>query len=345
MVESGLGFTNLLYMATLLAGLSAEEDSLLNVVLVEEPEAHLHPQLQDLLIRHLAGVTNDGIQVIATTHSPNLASSAGIERLTVLSRSSLNSPVVARSRNDFGLTAQEAGHLTRFLDVTKASLVFARRVLLVEGTAEQLLIPAIADKLKRPLADSGVSVISVGGLAFGPFAKLFGPDKLPYRCALVSDGDPPPSMEDTEGLDEEDVSLSATAQRLQSSQNENLRVFLSKKTLEWDLVEAGNWELALRSLKHIRPRVAARLEKEHAGASPQVRADAFLTSVERHKGRFAQALVAELATAGAFVVPEYLQSAIDWITESSAEQTPPIEEPETVAVVEEMTVTSEPTGA
>jgi len=125
--------------------------------------------------------------VVVTSHSPNFASAARVERLTVLARPTPDAGVVARSPAEFGLTERQLGHLLRLLDVTKASLLFARGVVLVEGVAEQLLVPAFAQSLDRPLSRSGVAVINIGGVAFPPFAELFGPDKLPYRCAVVSD--------------------------------------------------------------------------------------------------------------------------------------------------------------
>jgi putative ATP-dependent endonuclease of OLD family len=315
MPESGLGFTNLLYMAVLLAGLAEEPEADLHVLLIEEPEAHLHPQLQDLLMRYLERAAGGAIQVIATTHSPNFASSAGVDRVTVLARAGEADAAVARSPADFGLTDDELHYLFRFLDVTKASLLFARRVALVEGTAEQLLLPLIAEQMGRSLADAGVAVINVGGVAFGPFVKLFGPEKLPYRCAVISDSDPPTSEEDEAGRPEEDPALSATAQRLLGEQNENVRIFLSQRTLEWDLTNAGNWEVVIAALARVRPRVARRLEQEQAESAPDVRSDALLGAVEGHKGRFAQALLGELREGRQLEIPPYLREAIEWLTE------------------------------
>jgi len=78
MAENGLGFNNLLYMAVLLAAITdAPDDGALRVLLVEEPEAHLHPQLQDLLMRFLEDQAGGSTQVLVTSHSPNFASSAG----------------------------------------------------------------------------------------------------------------------------------------------------------------------------------------------------------------------------------------------------------------------------
>jgi hypothetical protein len=88
MSQNGLGLNNVLYMAVLLAGLTYEPESELHLLLVEEPEAHLHPQMQDLLMRFLQAEVDerDDVQVVVTTHSPNFASAARVERITSMSR-------------------------------------------------------------------------------------------------------------------------------------------------------------------------------------------------------------------------------------------------------------------
>ena len=187
MTENGLGYNNLLYMAVLLAamgGTPAEEEPTLRVLLVEEPEAHLHPQLQDLLMRFLEAEAGDGTQVIVTSHSPNFASSARVERLTVMTRQPGGTKAAAFLPGQFGLDVKQLDYLRRFLDVTKASLFFARGVVLVEGVAEQLLLPVIAERLGMSLAENGVTVINIGGVAFPPFTDLFGPERLPFGSRL-----------------------------------------------------------------------------------------------------------------------------------------------------------------
>jgi hypothetical protein len=77
-------------------------------------------------------------------------------------------------------------------------------VILVEGIAEQLRVPALAALMGRPLSRSGVAVINIGGVAFPPFAELFGPDELLYRCVIISDGHPPKRSADAADDEDED---------------------------------------------------------------------------------------------------------------------------------------------
>ncbi len=358
--RNGLGYNNLLYIATLLAGLEQEKDAELHLLLIEEPEAHLHPQLQDLLMRYVETAASSRVQVVVTTHSPNLASTPSVERITVLARERRHRPVVARAIKEFGVDPDDVAHLHRFLDVTKASLLFARGVLLVEGVAEQLVVPSIAQQMNKPLAQHGIAVVNIGGLAFRPFAALFGPDRLPYRCALLTDSDPPEDEPEAEegqptavpeesssppeemaagpGADAADdtgntvgdssadaAPMSAVSAALSALENENVRVFRSEKTFEWDLVKAGNWDVAVDAVAAQFKRVAARLRTQ-ASDDDSARADLFLAAVERRKGVVAQELLALVASGRELKAPSYIEQAIAWLTEDPPEDGMPAAE-------------------
>ncbi|WP_197412746.1 ATP-dependent endonuclease [Kocuria rosea] len=278
--ENGLGYNNLLYIAVLLSVLQESEDIPLSLLLVEEPEAHLHPQLQALLQGYLEHLSDTRTQVIATTHSPQFASSADVERITVLRRVDDLSPPSAHHLRHASLTKREFAHLGRFLDATKSMMLFSSAVILVEGIAELLLVPVLLDREGVSLREQGVTVVSVDGLAFDPFVKLFNPAGLPIKCALISDSDPTSSTE-----------RSAKANLLLQLKSQTVSVFLARTTFEWDLAEA-NWQnpdLILEALRRVHPRLADAIARENFARSSDF-ANRFLSAVEDEKGRFAQEL-------------------------------------------------------
>jgi putative ATP-dependent endonuclease of OLD family len=327
MDQNGLGFNNLLYMAVLLAAIAdrpKDDDPHLRVMLIEEPEAHLHPQLQDLLMRFIEGEAGDGTQVIVTSHSPNFASSARVERLAVVSRPAGGGPPVGRLPGRFGLEPKQLAYLRRFLDVTKVSLFFARGVILVEGIAEQLVVPELARRLGRELAPAGVSVINIGGVAFPPFTDLFGPGRLPYRLAVVSDSDP-----ELDADEDADAAISPRAAKLKGrlEGNQNAEAFLSERTFEWDLAQiSGNRPLMIAALAPCKPKLAEKLPAELEGLDDHDAADKLLERIGRDKGVFAQSLAELLADDNNhFEPPEYLREAIAWATADAVFTEPDVE--------------------
>ena len=170
----GLGSNNLLFMACELLLLAAESDGF-PLLLIEEPEAHLHPQRQLRLMSFLQDqvkkVRPDGqqIQIVVTTHSPNLASDLRLDNLVLIERGRAFPLCEGRTQ----LSKADYRFLERFLDVTKANLFFARAVLVVEGDAENILLPVIARLLDRDFHHHGVSVVNVGGVGLGRYARIF----------------------------------------------------------------------------------------------------------------------------------------------------------------------------
>ncbi|MBR9951356.1 AAA family ATPase [Bacillus subtilis] len=168
-IGTGLGSSNLLFMAVELLLLSETEVGP-KIALIEEIEAHIHPQAQLRVIKHFEKNTDEtGMQYIFTSHSPVLAASISLENIIFI----FNQQSFPMNKGQTKLEADDYEFLERFLDATKANLFFARGVIFVEGDAENLLLPSIAEVIDRPLHKYGVSIINVGNLAFKRYSSIF----------------------------------------------------------------------------------------------------------------------------------------------------------------------------
>ncbi|MFK3797157.1 ATP-dependent nuclease [Pseudomonas sp. NPDC088444] len=200
--QNGLGFNNLIFMAVVLSELAKNPDAAYRSLIVEEPEAHLHPQLQRVLLRYLASVPKGegekSVQLFVTSHSPNFASSSKLESLVCLVEN--ESGVQTFFPRDVTFESGKREKLERYLDVTRAELFFARRVIFVEGAAELLLVDALAKLMDLDLRKYGVSLISVEGLNFDSFLPLFGENGLRIPVSVITDADPFQEVEIDDGV-------------------------------------------------------------------------------------------------------------------------------------------------
>ena len=190
--QNGLGFNNLIYMAVVLSELTKNPDSCYRGLIVEEPEAHLHPQLQAVLLQYLQSIQAiDGekpVQLFVTSHSPNFASIADLDSLVCLVDT--GAAVETFLPRSIAFDKGKREKLERYLDVTRAELFFARRVIFVEGAAELMMVDALAERMGFNLRQHGVSLISVEGLNFDSFLPLFGDKALKIPVAVLTDADP-----------------------------------------------------------------------------------------------------------------------------------------------------------
>ena len=165
--KSGLGSLNLLCIAAEML-LFKNQQKGLKLALVEELEAHLHPQYQLRLIDYISSQQMNE-QFILTTHSITLASKIRLDNLIVLK----GNKVFPMSKEYTMMKPADYKFLERFLDATKANLFFAKGLIMVEGDAENLLVPAIADVMDKPLNKYGVSIVNVGSTAYKRYVNIF----------------------------------------------------------------------------------------------------------------------------------------------------------------------------
>lgn len=183
----GLGSHNLLCIASELLHLKKDNWDGLRLGLIEEIEAHLHPQVQLQVVETLKAESKD-MQLIFTTHSPNIGSKIPLENLIICHQGQ----VFPLTKGLTELKGDDYQFLEIFLDTTKANLFFAKGVILVEGWAEELLIPALARAIGIDLTACGVAIINVGSTAYLRYSKIFQRKDAPYMetpVAIVTDVD------------------------------------------------------------------------------------------------------------------------------------------------------------
>ena len=325
--QNGLGFNNLIFMAVVLSELAKNPESSYRSLIVEEPEAHLHPQLQAVLLSYLetlkATDSEKPVQLFVTSHSPNFASIAHISSLTCLVDTGNAVETFFPRDIDFGKGKREK--LERYLDVTRAELFFARRVIFVEGAAELMLVSQLAEKAGYKLREHGVSLISVEGLNFDSFLPLFGEQALKIPVSVITDADPVDTPADGESESQalypalgDVVKVSDNTAKMKENEDAFVKVFHGVKTLEYDLaLHEANRSAMLSALKEFHPKIGETVEASVNAASGDAEKARILFSgmFERkqnnvQKGRFGQALAQVLADGGTCVIPEYILNAI-----------------------------------
>nr|WP_321440364.1 AAA family ATPase [uncultured Hyphomonas sp.] len=301
---------------------------------IEEPEAHLHPHLQRSTYRNMFSAPESEdeatpLSVILTTHSPHIASVAPVRSILLL-RETENVGTTGYSTATLSLDAADIDDIARYLDVTRAEMLFARGVLLVEGDAEKYLIPAFASEMGNDLDQLGITVCSVSGTHFRPYVKFL--TSLGIPCAVITDWDPrendklPLGYNRTWRIVQDILTLSSaegadeTIQEIKEIESyaefcercEEYGVFSNERTLELDLYDEGFDAAMALALKDF-PFGTARMSKldDWLADSKQVDDELLMKMIDAvGKGRFAQRL---LAHAEGIQPPDYIRKAIQYV--------------------------------
>jgi putative ATP-dependent endonuclease of OLD family len=331
--DASLGSANLIFLTlkTLALRQLIDEGQHEHVFLaIEEPEAHLHPHLQRSVYRHLfdtVGKEDSPLSVILTTHSPHIASVAPLSAVVLL-KDAGDKGAVAHSTANMELTPEDADDLARYLDVTRAEMLFARGVILVEGDAERFVVPVFAEALDKRLDHLGITVCSVAGTNFDPYVRLLTALDIPF--AVITDWDPTGNGNGlgaartkklVESIQTERTGSvpAPVARALATTDPGEIRtavarhgIFLNEHTLEVDLFRDTFADAIIETLREgvFGAARRAKIDAWEADAD-ELDTDEFLKMVDRiGKGRFAQRLSSRI---GGTQPPDYIRLAIEFV--------------------------------
>ena len=352
--QNGLGYNNLLFISAVLGDMSLSKAGIYsNIFLVEEPEAHLHPQLQELVLNFFKKKIDqsDNIQVIVTSHSPTLVSKIGINCINLLYER--NHSTSCYSFLNSTINDEEKDYLEKYLDVTKSQLFFAKGIIFVEGISEAILLPEFAKIIDRPLDRYAIELVNINGVGFSPFAKMV---KIPNKnhgfakAAIITDDDRCASKDNLETYISKDLDydedLTVEIDKIDSGSPSDRFVKISElcsdkivgcfgavKTFEYELaLENNNIPYLLDAIKTIYPEAGEKLKEKIEGETKQkikaLMIWLFIRSRESAKAQVSQVLsrmlkkqiedkVAGIEIEAPFVVPKYIQEAIYSVTNNT----------------------------
>jgi len=328
--RNGLGRNNLLYLALVLSQLAkptniaAGDDAFVcfRLIGIEEPEAHLHPHLQDHLARNIEDIRKeytDSLQLILTSHSTHVATKLALENTVVLFRRDSDGCLAAHYVLD-GIDPVKEKNAVRFLnlylDATKSRMFFARRLILVEGIAEQVVIPILFEQYTiQSLESIGCAIINVNGVAFRHFLTIV-KNGFFKRCVVLTDSDSGTKNEnraDSLQVDFKDIP------------HIDIQVS-SESTFEKDLISSNRSgdgkELLFNALSMTKPRNGPELRA--ATGKSDIDTELFFAEIEDHKAEFAFSLMLALKderesaekekrSPKKLAIPNYISQAFDFI--------------------------------
>jgi len=191
--HNGVGYNNLISIYLLIKLVEMRETKDYRILCLEEPEAHLHPAMQYKLFSYIKRINDENKlnqQIFVSTHSSNITAVAGLDNMYILDYSRIEHKVISQDmKEQFKEQRIAKNHMIKFLDVTRSDMLFANKVILVEGIAEKLLLPKFMEKVGYPYEDEHISIVEIGGKHFDHFLKIFADNPINTKVLCITDKD------------------------------------------------------------------------------------------------------------------------------------------------------------
>lgn len=282
LTQNSLGYNNLIYIASVLSDIKDchfEDKVSIYALLIEEPEAHLHPQLQVNLYNFLKNAdASENSQTFITTHSPTLTSRIPLENIILLKGEAayhvgncfkerhLENIVRDVANNNRLLKMEEVVSyrkmISRYFDVTRSQLLFSSGCLFIEGISECQLVETFSKLIDKSLIDHQIEIVDTDGTAFYHFLMLFNSSdkakRLPMRAAFVTDEDQFTNSKNKEynldelvkdsyaklnslrkGINKDNVNGRINNMKAMSNRQVGIKICSGKKTLEYQICRAN----------------------------------------------------------------------------------------------------------
>lgn len=342
-IRNGLGYKNLIKIELELYGFSLfmkkKTSRSVPLLFIEEPEAHMHPQLQQRFIEHIRSATSkilggDSVQIVISTHSPHIANSAGFDNICYLHK--IEDNVESKNLKDFCTKNEEnALFIKKYMTLTRCDLFFADKLILVEGTSERLLLPDMIEELFGDKVNGGAACLAsqyyticeVGGAyahKFIPFVEFLGiPTLIITDIDSVDDCAPHPKHCTVSKA--ADTSNETIKHWMKALLNNKCADFAAIKNLsvddrtkgnihiEWQTEESG---LCGRSLEEAIKNVNRKLYD----LPDELKDDKELEYNANKDGKKADFALKLLTEEKGYAIPKYIERGLQWLGESGAKK-------------------------
>lgn len=316
--RNGTGRNNLLFISLVLSyieDVTRAHSPYFRVVGLEEPESHLHPNLQDhlahnieSLIRHqVTGNYRKDIQLLITSHSTHITTKIDFENTVVLYKKDgdVVSHYILDGFSTDALGKKQIKYLNKYLDAVNTNLFYSRNIILVEGISEKLLLPVFFEMITGHSTEkSSCCIINVNGLAFSYFLEII-KNGFFQQCLVLTDQD-----SDTKAKER----AANLADRYKGISQ--IKVGITESTtFEKDLIKSNatktGRKILLEVLKEVRPNSGATyIAKLGVG---DIDVDGYFALIEGYKSEFAYSLMLTLEdNRQGFTVPKYIVDGINF---------------------------------